>query len=402
MNVFVADSLASARKRTLLASVVVLLLVLAFNLAVVPPSNAASIGTGAVSVKGPGSELIPGVAIEIRKDSCDGDAVWRTTTTNRPDAYGAFGIGLSAGAYCVVPLSAPDPYATAENVEFVMEERPGNWITVWLAGPPPVVSGALVAKDAQGAGVNGVTAYISRGECGGSGGGVWQNTTASSRWSTGGFGISLEIGRYCAATIDVPSGYSVPAPVSFDVIAPGPVWVTLWTQRIPYSGTTDDVISVDILSGTKIIEFSCPTCQGNVIVWGLSVEGYPDLLVNEIGTYSGRVVLGLTDYSDVRYTEIEVQARGAWQLAVTDTSTARQVWRTAAGVGDDVVNITAPGRVAAFSHHGSSNFMVVSRQPGEFADFVVNEIGTYWGRKVMSTPSLVQVRSSGSWQIDVG
>lgn len=69
-----------------------------------PSPVPAALGTGAVSIKGPNSELLPGVTVEIRKDTCLGQPVWRTTTTNRSDAYGAFGIGLAAGQYCIKTL----------------------------------------------------------------------------------------------------------------------------------------------------------------------------------------------------------------------------------------------------------------------------------------------------------
>lgn len=184
-----------------------------------------ALGTGAVSVKGPGSELIPGATIEIRKDNCAGAAVWRTTTGSRPSAYGAFGIGLAPGAYCAVTLAAPAPYDRAADVPFTMEARSGNWVTVWL---PSRVTGAVVAKNSQGVGVNGVTALTRSGSCAAPGAGVWQNTTATNAWSTGGYGISLRPGTYCTTVVGAPGAYGNPAPVETVVTRPGPVWITLW------------------------------------------------------------------------------------------------------------------------------------------------------------------------------
>lgn len=192
-----------------------------------PGNPAPSIGTGAVSIKGPSSELLPGVTVEIRKDTCDGPAVWLTTTTDRSDAYGAFGIGLDAGVYCIRTLSVPHPYSVPADVVFTMESRPANWVTVWVPGPI-MVTGALVAKNSQGTPINGVTAFIREGSCAESGRGVWQNTTAANRWAEGGFGITLATGVHCVSTLAVPSGYQVPAPYQVDVTSPSPYWITTW------------------------------------------------------------------------------------------------------------------------------------------------------------------------------
>lgn len=189
-------------------------------------AGAPKMGTGAVSIKGLNSELVPGTTVEIRQGDCAGPAVWRTTTGSTPSAYGAFGIGLAPGPYCIVTLAVPAPYGMpSEATLFHMGAGAGNWVTVWLLGP---ISGALVAKDAQGSGINGVTALIRQGSCASQGPGVWQNTTATNRWSSGGFGISLNPGTYCTTIVQVPNGYSIPAPTDVIVTTPGPLWITAW------------------------------------------------------------------------------------------------------------------------------------------------------------------------------
>lgn len=191
------------------------------------PASAAGFGTGAVSIKGPQSELIPGVTVEIRKGDCYGIPVWHTTTGSSAQAYGAFGIGLEPGSYCIVTLNAPLPYTTTLPVTFTMEPRSANWVTVWL----PVsntVTGAVVAKDANGHGIDGVTAFIQIGECGTSGQGVWRNTTATSRWAVGGFGFALGLGAHCVTVESAPAGFALPSPLTVDVTHPSPMWITLW------------------------------------------------------------------------------------------------------------------------------------------------------------------------------
>lgn len=236
----------SRLSRSFLAPVV-LVLGLVASIGIPAPASALSlpalIGTGAVSVKGPSSELLPGVTVEIRQDSCDGPAVWLTTTTDRPDAYGAFGIGLEPGNYCAKTLTVPTPYSLPADVLFTMEQRPSNWVTVWVPGPliKPTVTGALVAKSSAGWPINGVTAHISEGACGASGQGVWQNTTAANQWAQGGFGIALTEGTYCVTTLGVPSGYRAPAPFETSIATPSPAWVTVWVPGGPYYANCDAV-----------------------------------------------------------------------------------------------------------------------------------------------------------------
>ncbi|WP_146069422.1 hypothetical protein [Cryobacterium sp. Y11] len=365
---------------------------------------AAQIGTGAVSVKGPSSELVPGTTVEIRQGNCSGPAVWRTITGSAPAAYGAFGIGLAAGQYCILTLAVPSLYAVPATSLVEMKEGPGNWFTVWLPGP---VSGALVAKDAGGNGVNGLSALIQEGPCAAPGGGVWQNTTATSRWSSGGFGISLKPGTYCSTAQSVPAGYDYPAPVETVVSAPGPVWITMWLAATSVRGTTDDVIAINATSMSQFVEFSCSDCVDNVILWALSDAGDRDLLINEIGAYpKGRVIVGFYDLDPIVYTQIAVQARGNWTMRVLDISSARHVSNQASGIGDDVVIFDRGGSVAALSHHGSANFIIWAsdQNRGFGSDWapIVNEIGDYWGRVPMGSPAIVQVSTNGSWEITTG
>lgn len=369
-------------------------------------ASAAEIGTGAVSIKGPSSELVPGTSVEIREGTCDGPAVWRTTTGSTPSAYGAFGIGLAPGSYCILTLSAPAPYSVAAPVLFEMQARPGNWVTVWLPGPPPVVvpaqvSGALVAKDPQGNGINNVTALIEEGSCAAPTRGVWQATTATNRWSSGGFGITLSVGLHCVTPLYVPTAYRYPIPFEVTVSTPGPVWVTMWLADQMIEGYGDSVVPVNFGSGEKLIEFSCPGCRSNVILWAEGADA-SDLLINEIGSYpSGRMIAGFTDYFPERYTSVSIQADSAWTLKILGLSSIRKVWTSASGTGDDVVMFTSGGSMATLSHHGNSNFIVWADRQRYGIDLIANEIGTYWGTRTMRSPSVVQVSANGSWQIDV-
>ncbi|MEC5150981.1 hypothetical protein RCH22_002622 [Cryobacterium psychrotolerans] len=136
---------------------------LSVGIATAPPASATAYGTGAVAVKGPNSEFVPGADIEIRQGDCSGQTVWMTTTGSTPNAYGAFGITLEVGRYCLLTLQVPADYMGANSSTFDVVEGPGNWFTAWL--PYGVVVGSVVAKDAWGARIDGVNALVRTGAC---------------------------------------------------------------------------------------------------------------------------------------------------------------------------------------------------------------------------------------------
>ncbi|TFB98006.1 MULTISPECIES: hypothetical protein [unclassified Cryobacterium] len=370
---------------------------LLLGLTVAAPAQAASIGTGAVSIKGQSSELVPGTTVEIRQGDCSGAPVWRTTTGSTPSAYGAFGIGLTPGAYCIVTLSVPAPYGMPANTTFQMGSGTGNWVTVWLPGP---LSGAVVAKNSLGYGINGVTAFIRQGSCASPGQGVWQNVTATNQWSSGGFGISLLPGTYCTSVTDVPWDYSTPQPVETVVSAPGPIWITIWLDSRTVQGQGDSVISIAAYSFQKIVEFTCPDCTSNVIVEALGPDRASDLLINRTGSYpSGRMLVGFLDLTYSSYSQISVHANGHWTLRILDLDMIRQGGSSISGTGDDVVYLDTPGVVATFSNHGTSNFIVWATDPTYGVDNKINVIGNYWGTVAMTSPAIIQITSDGAWSI---
>lgn len=193
-----------------------------------PAASAAPVdfGYGAVSVKGPSSELVVGAEVSIFEGTCEGPEVWFQVTTDQPDAYGAFGIGLPVGTYCLRASGAALPYGQSADVTFTIEPRSGNWVTAWL--PIGSIDGAVVAKDSQGARIDGVTALTQLGSCSAPGQSVWQNTTQTNRWASGNYGVAFGLGTICTTVLSVPAGYTAPPPVESVVTSPGPIWITLW------------------------------------------------------------------------------------------------------------------------------------------------------------------------------
>ena len=112
-------------------------------------------------------------------------------------------------------------------------------------------------------------------------------------------------------------------------------------------------------------------------------DDYLNLLVNEIGNYSGRrqVNFQIDQFSGpVRY--LEISGSGPWTINVLPTSHTHTEW---GGAGDDVVAITASSssRPITFVHTGSSNFAVWSFSSTVGLDLEVNEIGAYNGTVVL-------------------
>ena len=185
--------------------------------------------TGAVVAKDGAGNGLAGVKVLLQEGTCatDGPGVWENTT-----ATNGFGISLLSGTYCVTTSTVPAGYTAPAPFDVTVASPSPTWITVWVPGAAPVeptpVTGAVVAKDAAGNGLDGVKVLLQEGTCATDGPGVWENTTATSVWSTGGFGISLLPGTYCATALTVPAGYTAPAPVDVTVAAPSPAWITVW------------------------------------------------------------------------------------------------------------------------------------------------------------------------------
>ena len=195
------------------------------------PAPAPGVVAGAIVAKDATGAGVNGVVAFTRAGSCSaaGTGVWRGTTATSRWSNGGYGVSLAPGAYCTTTEGVPSGgYGLPDPVETVVTSPGPVWITLWI---PKLVSGAIVAKDSAGVGINGVTSLTRAGPCAAPGAGVWRSTTATNRWSTGGYGVSLRTGVYCSTVEGVPAGYVVPAPVETAVTSPGPIWVTLWVGK---------------------------------------------------------------------------------------------------------------------------------------------------------------------------
>lgn len=174
------------------------------------------------------------------------------------------------------------------------------------------------------------------------------------------------------------------------------------------SGSGSEVVSLSVPGdGGAIVDFT-HNGSSNFAVWSLDASlGDIDLLVNEIGPYSGRRGLNVGHFSfgerDV-VRHLEIDADGAWSATVRPLSQATAVGSALNGSGDDYVRFTAPTPVTLRStHNGSSNFSIVAHEPsGAYGDLLVNEIGAYNGTDpVPRGTKFLDVGADGDWTLGV-
>ncbi|MET8252150.1 hypothetical protein [Micromonospora sp. NPDC005197] len=161
-------------------------------------------------------------------------------------------------------------------------------------------------------------------------------------------------------------------------------------------GRGDDVVRIKELTDLSVIKFTCK-CSSNTT---LKSDG-DGLLVNEIGSYSGKRWINLEDGSLT--TQFEVEASGSWTLTIgsVEQMATKALTGKAAGKGDDVLVLGGDAAAAKITHsRGSSNFVVhaYSMETGE-GGLLVNEIGGYSGVRPLQAPALVQVTADGNWTI---
>ena len=161
-------------------------------------------------------------------------------------------------------------------------------------------------------------------------------------------------------------------------------------------GRGDDVVRIKELSDLSVVKFTCK-CSSNTV---LKSDG-DGLLVNEIGSYSGKHWINLEDGSLT--TQFEVQATGSWTLTIGTVDQLATKFPTgkAAGKGDDVLVLGGDATDAKITHRrGDSNFVVYaySLDTGE-GGLLINEIGAYSGVRPLSAPALVQITADGYWTI---
>lgn len=168
------------------------------------------------------------------------------------------------------------------------------------------------------------------------------------------------------------------------------------------SGNGDSVPGLTIPGDTRaILEISYSGPSNFAVVSHGPDDDYLDLLVNEIGTYSGRRPVNF-DSTEGRVRYLEITASGPWTINVLPPSHAHTEW---GGSGNDVVAITSSSsnRPITLTHNGSSNFVVWSYSGTRRLDLEVNEIGSYTGTVLLDAGArYLEIVADGSWGFTIG
>lgn len=168
-----------------------------------------------------------------------------------------------------------------------------------------------------------------------------------------------------------------------------------------YRGTGDRILKVRKPEDGPVAVVATHTGSSNFQIEAIGAEG-PDaaqLLVNEIGRYTGTTLMDVEDGQDT--TRIKVTADGSWRLKLTPLAALPKFTAKKAGSGDAVLVYQGTDGTASFRHTGQSNF-IVSVYTGDGGDQLVNEIGRYAGEDFMPEgPAVVEITADGRWSIRV-
>ena len=166
-------------------------------------------------------------------------------------------------------------------------------------------------------------------------------------------------------------------------------------DTIEESGTGDAVV---LLPAGALFAVVTATHSGssNFSIQSLdAANGLSELLVNEIGTYSGVSALGFSSFGEGA-DKLQITANGDWTVTIAPVSTAPEL--PAAGSGDGVYLYDGPAPIWNITHSGSSNFSVVQESPSSLFGLLVNEIGTYDGSVTGAAgPSVMIISADGDW-----
>lgn len=206
-------------------------------------------------------------------------------------------------------------------------------------------------------------------------------------------------------TADVPeTTESAPPPSPSPEPAPesaGPAFAT-----ISLAGSGDDVVNVPGLPAGALAVATF-THQGganfSVQAFGPDTEDdFGELLVNEIGSYTGTVPINFPAQLTTQVTDFDITADGAWTIDIRPLSQARSLSLPMdSGTGDEVLiateGISGP---FGFTHAGTANFVVQGYGDNDFPDLLINEIGSYEGRVRVAGGTLVlTITADGEWTI---
>jgi hypothetical protein len=205
--------------------------------------------------------------------------------------------------------------------------------------------------------------------------------------------------RIGATTLKVAASIVTPTPTPTVPVAPPVPDVS----SQDFSGMGDQVVPLSVAALRPALVSVMGVGSSNLIVWAVDSAGTKyQLLVNEIGNYSGTVLMNMPTTGSIY--GFEVTASGmSWTIQVRPLSSAAS-WTSGSttGTGSTVLSVGSVSTLTtlALSHVGTSNFIVWAYDAnGRRIDLLVNEIGNYSGSVLMplATRYLGITADGGSW-----
>jgi hypothetical protein len=197
-------------------------------------------------------------------------------------------------------------------------------------------------------------------------------------------------------TSSAPANTSSAAPTTTTPPPPPPAPAT----PEQYSGAGSSVVTLTA-TDPRILTIA-HSGASNFAVYSVDDQGQDiDLLVNEIGSYSGIHPLNFLDGEEAA--ALKIEADGQWNVTSAPLTSAPS-WDgnapfSAEGAAVVLVAGAAEGLTpVTLTHQGDSNFAVFAY--GEDRDLLVNEIGNYTGETLLPSGTLVlTVEADGPWSI---
>jgi hypothetical protein len=160
-----------------------------------------------------------------------------------------------------------------------------------------------------------------------------------------------------------------------------------------YSGSGPAVVVVEAPpDGSSVLTFSCPACTGPVKV---VTNGYPPLIIDKSGPYSGEILMNSTDGQTLTLT---VTADADWTASMVALGDHPTVPLATSGQGDAVVVITDPATHLALAHDGEGEFSVVVYN-ADGTSLTIHESGQYGDAVSVQSPLIISVIADGVWTI---
>lgn len=183
-----------------------------------------------------------------------------------------------------------------------------------------------------------------------------------------------------------------------DVAAADPT-VAPVPDPVTYTGNGDDVVEIAPFPGALyVFEITGNDAERNFAVKTYTSDGeYSELLVNTLDKYHGITMDPGFDVST-----IEVKSAGDWtitQHSIYDMD-VMQSGQTYNGTGDGIVLVKGGGSTAAITGNDAErHFAVRAYNAQGSSSLLVNELGKYSGKVVVSDPIIFQVSAVGDWSI---